>query len=174
MAVRFLLKIHNNAGKIMATIYIIISLVNVTGSDERIDLKPASTRRNIKRQRLNVELGKSVTAANNDEDSSDSDVPTRNLTNDDSDDDHTVAAVEETQEESEYITPQIEQIVVGKFVLVKVKGDSRKKITYVQKGDEFLADEFDIIAILPHPQAATVHGELTYSFQKDIDIFESI
>ncbi|KAF5272895.1 hypothetical protein FQA39_LY07661 [Lamprigera yunnana] len=41
---------------------------------------------------------KSVTAANNNEDSSDSDVPTCNLTNDDSDDNHTKAAVEETQE----------------------------------------------------------------------------
>ncbi|KAF5284792.1 hypothetical protein FQA39_LY04517 [Lamprigera yunnana] len=57
----------------------------------------ASTRRNIKRQRLNVEPRKSVTAANNDKDSSDSDVPTRTLTNDDLDDDHTEAAVEETQ-----------------------------------------------------------------------------
>ncbi|KAF5302792.1 hypothetical protein FQA39_LY01972 [Lamprigera yunnana] len=120
-----------------------------------------STRRNIKRQRLNVELGKIVTAANNDEDSSNSDVPTRNLTNDDSDDNHTEAAAKETQEESEYITPQKEQIVVGKFVLV-------------QKGDEFLADESDIIAILPDPQAATVHGELPYSFQKNIDIFETM
>ncbi|KAF5276879.1 hypothetical protein FQA39_LY06430 [Lamprigera yunnana] len=85
---------------------------------------------NIKSERLNVEPGKSVTAVNNDQDSNDSDIPTRNLTNEDSDDDHTEAAVEETQEESEYITPQKEQIVVGKFVLVKVKGDSRKKTTY--------------------------------------------
>ncbi|KAF5293895.1 hypothetical protein FQA39_LY13600 [Lamprigera yunnana] len=83
----------------------------------------ASTRRNIKR--LNVEPAKSVTVANKDKDSSDSDVPTCNLTNDDSDVDHTEAAVEETQEKSEYITPQKEQIV-----LVKVKGGSRKKTTY--------------------------------------------
>ncbi|KAF5301796.1 hypothetical protein FQA39_LY10581 [Lamprigera yunnana] len=38
---------------------------------QKILLEAASTRKNIKRQRLNVEPGESVTAANNDEDYSD-------------------------------------------------------------------------------------------------------
>lgn len=164
----------------------------------------APTRRNIKRQKLTVEPGRSVTANNDSSSESDVNEP---VTNDNSDDEPLEEDVQEAvRHESEYFEPRIEDIEVGKFVLVKVLGGSRKKTVYrytavvqgmnsvegiqeievlglkscdksrklfaPQPNDEFVADLEDVIAILPTPSVTNLNDKVTYSFEKEIDVFE--
>lgn len=84
------------------------------------------SRRNIKRQKLSVEPGKSVVAASIDADSSDSSVDGP-LTNDKSDDDPLEDETDDVRAETEYFRPEDNEVAAGKFVLVKVYGGSRKK-----------------------------------------------
>lgn len=162
----------------------------------------AATRKNIKRKKLTVEPGKSVTASN--DSSSDSDVH-EPLTNDDSDDEPFEDIDRVVQQETEYFQPQFEDLEVGKFILVKVLGGSRKKTVYrytaviqgvndegkqeievlgmkccdktrklfaPQFDDEFIADIEDVIAILPTPTFNNFNDKVTYLFEKEIDVHE--
>ncbi|CAH1972971.1 unnamed protein product [Acanthoscelides obtectus] len=91
-------------------------------------LTAVPTRRNIKRIKLSVEPGKSVTACI-DGDSSASDVD-KPLTDDNSDDNLLEDTNDDVGVETEYFEPEENQIAAGKFVLVKVYGGSRKKAIY--------------------------------------------
>lgn len=156
--------------------------------------KVAPTRRNIKRQKLEVEPGKSVTAPNDDSDSDDESEP---VLQDNSDDE-----VAEEIEEAEYFTVEKENLEKGAFLLVKVLGGSRKKTVYryvsiiqeitdegvevmgmksinaaknifkAVEDDQFVVDEFDILAVLPNPKITDQDGRVTYTFQKNIDVKE--
>nr|CAI5838449.1 unnamed protein product [Callosobruchus analis] len=89
----------------------------------------APTRGNVKRQRLTVEPGRSVTA--NNDSSSDSDVH-EFVTNDNSNDEHPFDLQEVVRQESEYsyFIPRFENIEVGNFILARVLEGSRKKTVY--------------------------------------------
>nr|CAH7753389.1 unnamed protein product [Callosobruchus chinensis] len=162
----------------------------------------APTRRNVKRQRLTVEPGKSVTA--NNDSSSDSDVH-ESVTNDNSDDEPFCDLQEDVRQETEYFVPRFEYIEVGNFVLVKVLGGSRKtvyrytaivekviseqgkqelellgmktanktrKLFAAQQDDQSLADIEDVIVVLPTPSIVVEHGKITYVFEEEVDVSE--
>lgn len=156
------------------------------------------TRRNIKRQKLVVEPGKSVTAPTEDDSDSNSSAP-EPLTNDNSDNE----PMEDVQEEVEYFAPKDNEIMKGKFLLVKVLGGSRKKTIYryvaiVQdvtdegeievlgmkslddqrrifkavENDEFSIEFPDIIALLPNPELKDFNGQEAYFFNQVVDVNE--
>ncbi|KAK4876878.1 hypothetical protein RN001_009384 [Aquatica leii] len=87
-----------------------------------------ASRRNIRRQRLAMEPGKSVAATIN-VDSSDSDVNDP-IIDDNSDDDLSEDENDDVSAEIEYFQPEDTEVVYGKFVLVTVHGGSRKKTIY--------------------------------------------
>jgi hypothetical protein len=78
------------------------------------------SRRNVRRQKLVVEPGKSVSAPV-EEDSDCHSSSLESLTNDNSDNE----SIEDIQEEVEYLTPTENNVEKGKFLLVKVLGGSR-------------------------------------------------
>ena len=155
------------------------------------------TRRNVKRQKLVVEPGKSVSAPVDEDSDSQSSGP-ESLTNDDSDNE----SIEDIQEEIEYLTPTENNVGKGKFLLVKVLGGSRKKTNYryvavVQnisedgievlglkslvegkkifkavEDDLFSVDFSDIIAVLPDPEMKHFDGQEAYFFKNTVDINE--
>lgn len=166
---------------------------------QRFTAEPS--RRNIKRQKLTVEPGKSVTAVSSDSEEEINDTQT----NDNSDNESIEDLRGEVEAETEYYTPDKNQLENGNFVLVKIFGGNRKKTQYryvgiVQKvteeqgngielqglkavgqerkmfavvqGDEFLADLSDILAILPHPKSSDIDGKIMYLFEKPIDVYE--
>ncbi|CAH1959591.1 unnamed protein product [Acanthoscelides obtectus] len=155
----------------------------------------APSRKSIKRQRLDIQPGKSVTAPN---ESSSSDDEPEPVLQDNSDDE----VPEEMHEETEYFSANKENIRKGTYLLVTVLGGSRKKTTYryvsvvqgitdhgievlgmkamnttrntfqVVVNDQFIVEEEDVIAVLPNPQLEERDGEIIYKFKKDIDVKE--
>lgn len=88
------------------------------------------SRRSNKRTKLVVEPGKSVTAQRSDSSSSESDVMGP-VTNDNSDDDCDPENIFlESNEESEYLEVNMDQIKEGTYLLVKVLGGMRKTVSY--------------------------------------------
>lgn len=84
-------------------------------------------RRNVKRQKLDVQLGKSV-AAVRESSSSESENEIQDAQTNDSSGDEQIEDV--TEEETEYYSVEKEHINTGKFLLVNVLGGARKKINY--------------------------------------------
>lgn len=162
----------------------------------------APSRTNVKRSKLSIVAGKSVTAPKDDDSSSDSDV---DFVLDKSNDDDAIAELEdETVEEIEYMNFNKEDIKMGKYLLVKVLGGRRKKESYryvalireikndeievsglksvneqksqfrIEENDDFTIEIENVIAILPDPTIeSTSKGDFTtYCFNKRVDVKE--
>ena len=159
---------------------------------------PADRGISRKRKRVPVAPGKSIAGPSTIRDSTSSENEDISL-NDHSEKEETDSA----EENLKYVKPNLKNLSVGKFVLVKVMSGSRRStafqyVTIIQEcmgnefhvmglksadsgkcifkpveDDVFVIDLSDILAILPEPKAEQSGDRLRYTFEKKIDVREN-
>nr|CAI5848407.1 unnamed protein product [Callosobruchus analis] len=156
-----------------------------------------SSRRNIKRQKLDVQPDKSITGP---ESSSDEEQETAAVLEESSDD----AVSEQLEEETKYFSVENTRnnLTIGAYLLVNVTGGSRRKtmfryVAIIQnvtddgfevmgmksvestktrfktvENDIFMINTSEVVAVLPNSDIVEIRGENIYMFEKNVDTKE--
>nr|CAH7712405.1 unnamed protein product [Callosobruchus chinensis] len=129
----------------------------------------SSSRRNIKRQKLDVQPGKSITGP---ESSSDEEQEIAAVLEESSDD----GVSEQLEEETEYFSVENDDLTIGTYLLVDVVGmksvESTKTRFKTVENDIFMINASEVVAVLPNPDIVDTGGENIYMFKKNVDIKE--